>query len=189
MEPPRPLRDLGNLCGLDRLQAHPKRPLGQVPRDVRVFANRDVTMPLKTDGIDEPELNLTPMIDIVFLLIIFFLVGTEFAEDKSVDDHSTLLPIELPTSSTNSSITPGPDPVVVSITKQGELFLNTKPVNMQELEQDLIEAKKNYADTAVIIAGDGQSYLQIVVNVLQVCQRLEIKQARIKTTKVEATQP
>ena len=37
-------------------------------------------MPLKTHQDEQPTLNLTPMIDIVFLLIIFFMVGTKFAE-------------------------------------------------------------------------------------------------------------
>ena len=37
-------------------------------------------MPLKTHRDDQPSLNLTPMIDIVFLLIIFFMVGTKFTE-------------------------------------------------------------------------------------------------------------
>lgn len=144
-------------------------------------------MPLKTEGIDEPELNLTPMIDIVFQLIIFFLVGTEFAEEKkAVEDKSALLPIELPTSSSNSSITPGPDPVMVSITKTGELYLNTQEVTLAELERELKAAKENYADTSVIIAGDGQAYLQIVVDVLRICEQLDIKQAKIKTKKVEA---
>jgi biopolymer transport protein ExbD len=142
-------------------------------------------MPLKTEGIDEPELNLTPMIDIVFLLIIFFLVGTEFAEDKSVQDQTTMVSIELPTSSTESSITPGPDPVLVSITKEGELFVGERQVSLPQLEQDLKAAKANYDGTSVIIAGDGQSHLQIVVDVLQLCERLEIKQARIKAKKVE----
>jgi len=141
-------------------------------------------MPLKTEGIDEPELNLTPMIDIVFLLIIFFLVGTEFAEDKSVDEKSTLLPIELPTSSTESSLTPGPDPVLVSITKEGEIYLNTEQVTLNELETGLQAAKENYDDTAVIIAGDGQAYLQIVVDVLRICEQLQIKQTKLKAKKV-----
>jgi len=37
-------------------------------------------MPLKTHQDELPELNLTPMIDVVFLLIIFFMVGTKFAD-------------------------------------------------------------------------------------------------------------
>lgn len=142
-------------------------------------------MPLKTEGIDEPELNLTPMIDIVFLLIIFFLVGTEFAEDKSVEEKSTLLPIELPTSSTESSLTPGPDPVMVSITKTGELFFNADKVTLPELEEQLKAAKENYEDTAVIIAGDGQAYLQIVVDVLRLCEQIQIKQTKLKAKKVD----
>lgn len=144
-------------------------------------------MPLKTDGIDEPELNLTPMIDIVFQLIIFFLVGTEFAEKYAgqSDKESAVLPISLPTSSVGASITPGPDPLVVSITKAGELFLNAEQVTPPELEQKLKAAKENYKDTAVIIAGDGQAHLQVVVDVLQTCERLQIKQAKLKTKKVQ----
>ena len=146
-------------------------------------------MPLKTEGIDEPELNLTPMIDIVFLLIIFFLVGTEFAEDKSVEEENTLLPIELPTSTAESSLTPGPDPVLVSITQQGELYLNDKKVTLNELQTDLKSAKENYDDTSVIIAGDGKAYLQIVVDVMRVCEQLGIKQTKLKAKKVGLPAP
>ncbi len=146
-------------------------------------------MPLKTEGIDEPEINLTPMIDIVFLLIIFFLVGTEFAEDKSVAVETTLLPVELPTSSTTTSITPGPDPVMITITKGGELFLNGNPVDLGQLREQLKAAKENYADTAVVVAGDGQSHLQSVVDVLRICEELEIRQAKIKAKKVETPGP
>ena len=48
-------------------------------------------MPLKTETVEEPTLNLTPMIDIVFLLIIFFMVGTQFAQMENQYD------IQLPT--------------------------------------------------------------------------------------------
>lgn len=146
-------------------------------------------MPLKTEGLDEPEINLTPMIDVVFQLILFFLLGTEFAEkyrgQAEADQATSLVPIELPTSSIGSSITPGPDPLIVSITKTGELYLGGEPVTIPELEQKLKAAKANYKDTAVIIAGDGQAYLQIVVDVLQTCERLQIKEARVKTKKVQ----
>ena len=40
-------------------------------------------MPLKTHMDEQPSLNLTPMIDIIFLIVIFFLVGTQFKEDKN----------------------------------------------------------------------------------------------------------
>ncbi len=140
-------------------------------------------MPLKTEGIDEPELNLTPMIDIVFLLIIFFLVGTEFADKTSVqatEDETTLINIELPTSSTETSLTPPPDPVLVSITKEGRLQMNRKDVNLEQLETGLKEAKNNYSDVAVVILGAGQADLQIVVDVLDLCQKVKIRQTKLK---------
>ena len=74
---------------------------------------------------------------------------------------------------------------MVSITKTGELYLNTQQVTLTELELELKAAKDNYDDTSVIIAGDGQAYLQIVVDVLRICEQLQIKQAKIKTKKVE----
>jgi biopolymer transport protein ExbD len=40
-------------------------------------------MPLRTESLDEPSLNLTPMIDIVFLLIIFFMVGTPVFRNRT----------------------------------------------------------------------------------------------------------
>lgn len=48
-------------------------------------------MPIKTDSLEEPQLNLTPMIDVVFLLIIFFMVGARFTEDEQpeVRDRTT----------------------------------------------------------------------------------------------------
>ena len=62
-------------------------------------------MPLKTDTIEEPNLNLTPMIDIVFLLIIFFMVGTRFTEMERQYD------IRLPTVSEALPLTNLPDEI------------------------------------------------------------------------------
>lgn len=144
-------------------------------------------MPLKTEGIDEPELNLTPMIDIVFLLIIFFLVGTEFAEDKSVEEKLTQIPIELPTTSSDRPLTNPPDPVTVSISRQGEIYLdaNPAPLTLEDLKQRLAQEKDEFPNVSVIISGDGQSNLQVVVDVLRICEELEIKQTKLKARQIE----
>lgn len=148
-------------------------------------------MPLKTEGIDEPDLNLTPMIDIVFLLIIFFLVGTEFAEDKSVEEKVAQIPIELPTTSTDRPLTNPPDPVTVSITKPGEIYFdsNPAPITLAELKQRLDQEKKDFPNLSVIISGDGQSNLQVVVDVLRICEELEIKQTKLKAKQIEEPNP
>ncbi len=60
-------------------------------------------MPLKTGTVEEPKLDLTPMIDIVFLLIIFFMVGTQFTEMERQYD------IKLPTVTDAKPLTNLPD--------------------------------------------------------------------------------
>ncbi len=125
-------------------------------------------MPLKTEEVEEPVLNLTPMIDIVLLLIIFFLVGTKFS------DAERQFEIELPTVSDALPLTELPDEVVVSVAKSGELFLGDTLVTIIELEDQLKLAKKRYADQGVVVRGDAAGTYQNVMDILAVCHRVGI---------------
>ncbi len=126
-------------------------------------------MPLKTaEMVEEPKLDLTSMIDIVFLLIIFFMVGTQFtARERQYD-------IQLPTVSNAQALTSLPDELIVNITNDGSIQLGEQQKTLNELEDDLIAARRNYPDQAVIIRGDGTGPYQNVMNVLAVCHRAEI---------------
>jgi biopolymer transport protein ExbD len=125
-------------------------------------------MPLKTDTVEEPSLNLTPMIDIVFLLIIFFMVGTQFAQIERQYD------IDLPTVSAAQPLTSLPDEIVINVRRNGDIIVKTQTVSLQELRARLREAKRNYADQAVVIRGEGAGEYQHVVNVLAVCHEEDI---------------
>jgi biopolymer transport protein ExbD len=128
-------------------------------------------MPLKTEGIDEPELNLTPMIDIVFLLIIFFMVGTRFARDEP-----TMFDIELAASRTQAAaLTPGPDPVLIAVMEDGSIRVNRQAVSLEELERLLREKKANFAEQAVVIGGESEADLQRVVDIFDICKRVGIR--------------
>ncbi|MCA9079282.1 MAG: biopolymer transporter ExbD, partial [Planctomycetaceae bacterium] len=70
-------------------------------------------MPLKTQAMEEPALNLTPMIDIVLLLVIFFLVGTQFTQAERQYE------IDLPTVSDAQPLTALPDEIVVNVGRDG----------------------------------------------------------------------
>lgn len=125
-------------------------------------------MPLKTDVVDEPDLNLTPMIDIVFLLIIFFMVGTQFTEMERQFE------IELPTVSDAQPLTSLPDEIVINVADTGDLTVNGQRRSLEELERALKSARQNYADQAVLIRGEGDGPYQHVMNVLAVCHRAKI---------------
>lgn len=125
-------------------------------------------MPLRTDSLEEPQLNLTPMIDIVFLLIIFFMVGTRFSEIEQQYD------IELPTASAVTPMTSRPDAIVLNVARTGIVTVSGATVSLTELQQRLETARKAYAEQAVLIRGDGEGMYQSIVDVMDICHKAQI---------------
>ncbi|MCA9034745.1 MAG: biopolymer transporter ExbD [Planctomycetaceae bacterium] len=126
-------------------------------------------MPLRTDSLEEPSLNLTPMIDIVFLLIIFFMVGTRFSEIEQKFD------IQLPTAAPMKSLSREPDPLVINVARAGDISINGQQLNLNEVRQQLKDAKAAWADQPVLIRGDGEGTYQAIVDVMNLCHEAEIK--------------
>ena len=77
-------------------------------------------MPLKTHIDEQPSLNLTPMIDIVFLLIIFFMVGTKFSE---LERKIGLKP---PSVADNGALSAAPESKVVNVFRDGHIELDNQ---------------------------------------------------------------
>jgi biopolymer transport protein ExbD len=126
-------------------------------------------MPLKIAALDEPQLNLTPMIDVVFNLIIFFMVGTRFADLERQFD------VQLPRVSAAQPLTNLPDEIVVNVYRDGRVVVNRDPMTIAQLETTLRAARERYADQAVLVRGDGQGIYQSVIDVLGACQRAGIR--------------
>ncbi|QDT31625.1 MULTISPECIES: ExbD/TolR family protein [Thalassoglobus] len=130
-------------------------------------------MPLKTQEVEEPALNLTPMIDIVLLLVIFFMVGTQFTE------HENKFEILLPTVSDAQPLTALPDELIVNVANDGSIFLGGEAKTVEELEKDLRAARERYPEQTVIIRGDGPGPYQHVMTVLNICNRAKIKSIQL----------
>lgn len=126
-------------------------------------------MPLRTDSLEEPQLNLTPMIDIVFLLIIFFMVGTRFSEIEQQFD------VDLPSASSIEPMSASPDPLIVTVARTGELSISGEVVSAEELEQNLAAAKEAFKGQVVLIRGDGEGTYQSIIDVMDLCNRVELK--------------
>ncbi len=128
-------------------------------------------MPFKMEPVEEPHINLTPLVDIVFNLLLFLMLATHFAAD---DDAERKFDVQLATASNAKPLTALPDEMVVNVAANGQITLNGKPRKLGELEADLAAAKKNYADQAVLIRGEGDGRYQNVVDVLAACDRAKI---------------
>ncbi|MCA9004037.1 MAG: biopolymer transporter ExbD [Planctomycetaceae bacterium] len=126
-------------------------------------------MPLKTGTVEEPKLDLTPMIDIVFLLIIFFMVGTQFTEMERQYD------IKLPTVTDAKPLTNLPDDIIVNVQQDGAISINGEKKSLTELESLLKTSVQNFPGQSVIIRGDSTGPYQNVMNILEICHRVKIR--------------
>jgi len=132
-------------------------------------------MPLKTGKLDEPSINMTPMIDVVFLLIIFFMVGARIGEEERNLD------VQLPQAAVAQPMIAKPDALVVNVFEDGRILLGKLPLNLEGLEKELVAARTRYPDQAVVIRGEGEGKYQAVVDVLVTCHRAKIKQYSLAT--------
>ena len=78
-------------------------------------------MPLKTHIDDEPTLNLTAMLDVLFLLIIFFMLGTRFVDDERK------IGLSVPKVVDKGSLTAAPSRCVVNVYLDGTIALDQSP--------------------------------------------------------------
>ena len=125
-------------------------------------------MPLVTESLEEPSLNLTPMIDVVFLLIIFFMVGTQFSEIEQQFD------VELPKAAPLTAMSSAPDPIVVNVTQSGGIRIGNESLTVAELRTRLQAARENFEEQTVLIRGDGKTQYQSIVDVMSLCHQVRI---------------
>lgn len=130
-------------------------------------------MPLKTHVDEAPTLNMTPMIDVVFLLLIFFLLGTKFTElERKIG-------LEVPKVTDAGALTAAPERKVVNVYRDGAITLDKKPVTLEELESQLAAARSQYSDLGVLVRGDAQGNFQHVAEVLNACKQAGIQELGI----------
>ena len=125
-------------------------------------------MPLKTHQDEAPTLNLTPMIDVVFLLIIFFMVGTEFT------DWEHRLGLKVPQVKAMGALAPAPEKRVINVQRDGQISLDRDVVTLQELAVRLAAARQQYAELGVVVRGDAEGAFQNVAAVLGACREAGI---------------
>ncbi|MCG8649010.1 MAG: biopolymer transporter ExbD [Pirellulales bacterium] len=121
-------------------------------------------------------LSLTPLIDVVFLLLIFFLVTSEFEEEER------RLDIILPTATSATPITSKPREIVVDINAEGRVFLSGQLTNLEELTRLLQTAVANHpTNQSVVIRADRATTFQPVVNVMDVCNKTGVSDYSVTT--------
>ncbi|MDZ4781255.1 MAG: biopolymer transporter ExbD [Planctomycetia bacterium] len=126
----------------------------------------------KTSG----TINFTPLIDCVFLLLIFFLVGSKLEEEERE------LPIVLPQASEARPLTSKPKELFVNVGRDGQYVVQSTECSAGQLEQLLKQASSNNPGRqSVIIRADERCEWKHVVLVMDLCNKANIRDYRVTT--------
>lgn len=114
--------------------------------------------------------NLTPMIDMVFLLLIFFLVSSEFAKDDAKE-----MPVDLPSASSALPMTAKPKVIYINVTSTGQFVVDEQLLSSKELESVLARAvRDNPLGQSAVIRADKQVAYQHVMGAMDACVKTQI---------------
>jgi biopolymer transport protein ExbD len=134
-------------------------------------------MNLRPDRRDERvDVNLTPLIDVVFLLLIFFMVSTTF------DRHANLK-VELPEASAKKQ-QQAEEPVVLSIDAKGNYFINDRQLvntTLETLKTALQKTVADKKDVSLVLRADAKTPHQSVVRAMDAASQLGLTRLSIAT--------
>ena len=107
-------------------------------------------MPLKTHSDEPPSLNLTAMLNVMFLLIIFFMLGTRLST------RSGKSPCAVPEVANRSALPPAAERKMVNVYRDGSITIDQQPVTLSELTAKLAALRSRRQDLGVLVRGDAQ---------------------------------
>jgi len=114
---------------------------------------------------NKPEVQIAPLIDVVFLLLIFYSVTTQFVSDQR-------LKLKLPEAKTAESVGKGREaqPPVVKVATDGSVWIDDREVAEVQLETELKKLVKRSKEKTIILKGDRGADYGVVVHVLDLAR-------------------
>jgi len=121
------------------------------------------------------SVDITPLVDIVFLMLIFFMVSTSFKVASS-------LKLELPASHSHEQVTDAKE-VVISVNARGQLYVQDEPVPDSALRKRILNVTKGDPNMRAVLRADANSRHGRVVFVLDVLRGLGMGKVAIATVR------
>jgi biopolymer transport protein ExbD len=130
---------------------------------------------LQGQGGQEATVSLTPLVDIIFLLIIFFLVSSTFEKGEQK------LGIELPSTKGGQASKDSGESWVLLVDQRGRFFWNDSELKLSELESRLRRNKGRKDKVQVVVKADGRVAYEKVASVLGLLNEFEYRKVAFKT--------
>ena len=138
-------------------------------------------MRLSSPDREEPEINLTSLIDVVLLLLVFFMITTSFVRESKIG-------IRLPEASSAAPVEISDEPLVISVTSQGTYLVNGRALmdnRPQTLENAIRLTAKDNLGTRVTVSADADASHQAVITAMDVAGRMGYIEINLATVKAE----
>jgi biopolymer transport protein ExbD len=119
---------------------------------------------------DEPEINITPMLDIVFIMLIFFIVTTSFIRETGVEVNKP------------EALTAEPRPqgnVLIAIRENDEIWMNRQNIELHEVKTEVERARAENPESAVVLIADKTARTGMLVEVMDQVQAAGITRISI----------
>ena len=127
-----------------------------------------------------PEIQIAPLIDVVFLLLIFYAVTTQFVSDQR-------LKLKLPEAKTAETVGQGRDekPPIVTVASDGSIWIDEQQVPERDLEQRIRRLVERAPDKQIILKGDRGADYGVVVHVLDIAREVGATGIQMSAAKPE----
>ena len=122
---------------------------------------------------DEALPNMTPLLDMMFILIIFFLATSRFQQEERDET------IQLVKSKSTLPIATTQQLFVINIDREGQRIVDGQVYNLQELEEMIRTRKKKDNNLEVVVRPDERSMVRFLSETTEICHRLGVKTPKI----------
>lgn len=131
-----------------------------------------------------PHINMTPMVDVVLCLLIFFMAAT-----RLYDWDESQFTVRVPEVSDAAPLTAGPADLTLAIVEPGKVLVGSTPHDLDSLTTLLREARERYPDQGVQVRGDASLRYQALADVLAACEAAGIQNVRLPVRPRDAAAP
>jgi biopolymer transport protein ExbD len=121
-----------------------------------------------------PQINMTPMVDVVLCLLVFFMAATRLYD---WDENEFI--VKVPEVAEAAPLTSAPDDLALTVLAPNKVALKDQTLDLDALTRTLAEARKRYADQGVLIRGDGKLAYQDLADVLSACNTAGIRNVKL----------
>ena len=130
----------------------------------------------RTSDEEEAEINMTPMLDVVFIMLIFFIVTASFVKEAGID-------VNRPDASTAEKKAQGN--ILVAISENGELWIDKRQVDVRQLRPNIERLHAENPQGAVVIQADKNSRNGLLVDVMDAAREAGVFNVSIAAEIVE----